>query len=227
VSYERPEWSKTPQGYRSPYPVRRFRFRRFPALLIACVLGYAAHVAAQRWPQHVAPVVVPVQRHVEHLVESGFKVADRVAPGWRPSPEQVAPYKGVASVIDGDTIEIHGQRFRLAYADAPESGQECRDGDRRKYRCGQLAANALDGFIAGRTVMCQPKGKSYDRIVAVCFVGEQDLAEWMVFHGFAVAEPTYGLAYVAVEAEAKAAGRGLWRGEFVLPKLHRKGQRLS
>lgn len=225
MSDDRPDWSRTPPGYRSPYPVKRFRFQRFPALLIVGVLAYAALVAAEKWPQHVAPVVRPVERQVEHLVESGFKVADRVVPGWRPSPEQVAPYKGVVSVIDGDTIELHGQRFRLAYADAPESDQVCRaDGER--YRCGQLAANALDGFIAGRAVMCQPKGKSYDRIVAVCHVGEQDLAEWMVFHGFAVAEPTYGLAYVGVEAQAKAAQRGLWRGEFVLPKLHRKGVRL-
>ena len=33
---------------------------------------------------------------------------------------------GTASVIDGDTIEIRGQRIRLHGIDAPESGQSCK-----------------------------------------------------------------------------------------------------
>jgi len=32
---------------------------------------------------------------------------------------------GVASVIDGDTLEIHGTRIRLHGIDAPESAQLC------------------------------------------------------------------------------------------------------
>ncbi|HEX7883996.1 MAG TPA: hypothetical protein VF499_14825, partial [Afipia sp.] len=34
---------------------------------------------------------------------------------------------GQASVIDGDTIEIHGTRVRLYGIDAPEHDQLCRD----------------------------------------------------------------------------------------------------
>lgn len=38
------------------------------------------------------------------------------------------PVLGVASVIDGDTIKIHGERIRLDAIDAPESHQLCLDG---------------------------------------------------------------------------------------------------
>jgi hypothetical protein len=46
---------------------------------------------------------------------------------------------GQASVIDGDTLEIHGVRIRLWGVDAPESSQLCRDDDSKLYQCGSQA----------------------------------------------------------------------------------------
>lgn len=45
---------------------------------------------------------------------------------------------GQASVIDGDTIEIHGERIRLVSIDAPESRQPCFDHQSRAWLCYNL-----------------------------------------------------------------------------------------
>ena len=63
---------------------------------------------------------------------------------------------GQASIVDGDTLEIHGTRIRLWGIDAPESSQLCRGEDSEPYRCGAQAANELDTFIGRRPVSCIP-----------------------------------------------------------------------
>jgi endonuclease YncB( thermonuclease family) len=114
---------------------------------------------------------------------------------------------GVASVIDGDTIEMHGTRIRLSGYDTPERGARC--GNQNVY---QRAANELDTFLAGRTVRCATTGTdSYDRTVATCSVGGTDLGEHMVSEGWGRDWPRYSHgAYADEEAAARGASRGLW-----------------
>ncbi len=58
----------------------------------------------------------------------------------------LADVAGTASVIDGDTIEVHGQRIRLHGIDAPESRQLCRrEGEPRQ--CRKDATNALTAAL--------------------------------------------------------------------------------
>src|SRR3954469_21639836 len=88
---------------------------------------------------------------------------------------------GQATVIDGDTLEIHGTRIRLWGIDAPESSQLCRGEDSLQYRCGATSANDLDAFIARRPVSCQSRDLDrYGRTVATCLVGGVDLGDWLV-----------------------------------------------
>jgi endonuclease YncB( thermonuclease family) len=95
---------------------------------------------------------------------------------------------GRASVIDGDTIEIRGQRIRLFGIDAPEGGQTCKDARGRTYRCGQRAAQALDYRISGSAVYCDPQDTDrYGRVVAICQAWGEDLNAWMVGLGWALA----------------------------------------
>ncbi|MHC2463331.1 thermonuclease family protein [Bradyrhizobium embrapense] len=131
---------------------------------------------------------------------------------------------GQASVIDGDTIEIHGTRVRLYGIDAPEHDQLCRDPHGGHYRCGQVAANALVAFIGRQTVACVEVDRDrYGRSVAVCSAGKVDLADWLVRGGLAIDWPRYSKGdYASAEAEARSKRSGIWNGEFVEPWRYRQ-----
>jgi len=130
---------------------------------------------------------------------------------------------GQASVVDCDTLEIHGTRIRLWGIDAPESTQLCRGEDSQLYPCGARASNDLDGFIARRVVDCSPISLDrYGRTVASCMVGGVDLAEWLVNSGLALDWPQYSRRrYNAAQRDAERAGRGIWSGSYVEPWLYR------
>jgi len=121
-----------------------------------------------------------------------------------PVPQSVA---GTASVVDGDTIEIHGYRIRLSGFDTPERGKRC-----ARQNVYQAAAFALSDFIGTRTVTCAVSGKdAYGRLVATCEADGADLGQHMVREGWARDWPRYSSgAYRGDEADARAAGRGLW-----------------
>lgn len=133
---------------------------------------------------------------------------------------------GRASVIDADTIEIHGQRIRLNGIDAPESRQQCQDRAGKPYRCGKASAEALDGFLAGsRPTSCVAVDRDrYGRTVADCFRADrQNAAAWLVRSGNALDWPKYsGGRYAAEQEAAKGEGAGIWQGHFMPPWEYRK-----
>lgn len=142
------------------------------------------------------------------------------------APATAQTITGRASVIDGDTIEIRGQRIRLHAVDAPESSQTCLDAGGRSYRCGQRAALALADEIGQRNISCrQTDIDRYRRIIGICQLGSIDLNGWMVRQGHAIAYRRYGLDYVMDEDLARRERRGMWSGQFAAPWEWRRGNR--
>lgn len=137
--------------------------------------------------------------------------------------------KGRASVIDGDTIEIAGQRIRFNGIDAPESAQRCQSSSRKAYACGRDAAKALDVFLAAsRPVTCQfVEWDQYGRFVGNCVRADgRSVQEWVVANGHALDWPRYSNgAFAAQEASAKASRLGIWQGDFQKPWDWRAAQK--
>ncbi|MBJ7483507.1 thermonuclease family protein [Brevundimonas sp.] len=141
-----------------------------------------------------------------------------------PAPPTVV---GRASMIDGDTFEIHDQRIRLWGVDAPEGRQSCDDAQVKAYACGRVAANRLDQHIQGRPVSCFEEDiDRYGRLVARCEVGGEDIGAWTVRQGHAVRYARYaGTAYVVEEAVARGGRAGVWAGRFTEPETWRRERR--
>ena len=120
---------------------------------------------------------------------------------------------GRARVIDGDTVAVGGETIRLHGIDAPEIGQQCVVASGRQADCGAIARDALRDRIGAGRVTCEGRERDrYDRLVARCAVGGEDLGRFMVAEGFAVAYRRYSDDYVSAEAQAVAASRGFWAG---------------
>lgn len=130
-----------------------------------------------------------------------------------------ADLQGRASVVDGDTIEIHGERIRILDIDAPESRQTCTRPDGEQWRCGREAALALSDWIGQRTVTCDASGKDrYGRWLARCTVGGMDVAKWLAREGLAVPYRDCKCEVVRAAADlAKHQQTGIWGGDYQMP----------
>jgi endonuclease YncB( thermonuclease family) len=117
------------------------------------------------------------------------------------------PTARVLRVVDGDTLEVNlaGKiaRIRLAEIDAPEKAQAW----------GREAGNALRALVAGREVSLRIVDVDrYGRQVCTVYVEGANVNRALVRDGHAWAYTEYAkdLVVIALEKEARGAGRGLW-----------------
>jgi endonuclease YncB( thermonuclease family) len=132
---------------------------------------------------------------------------------------------GSASVIDGDTIEIRGERIRVLGIDAPELDQMCSDrGGNDTWHCGQEAARALWDFLGQYPVTCETSGTDYaGRWFAYCDVPGMSIATWMAGNGWAIPNQDCKCEEVRAWARfAESKGAGIWGSVFQMPWEWRK-----
>ena len=128
------------------------------------------------------------------------------------APETVT---GVATVIDGDTIEIDGRSIDLYGIDAPEIRQTCTV-MLFPWKCGREAVKMLSALVADREVTCIIGCEAHG--AAVCSTSGTELNETMVRIGMA-------LAYVADETAAAREEAGVWQSRFDAPWEWRAAER--
>lgn len=140
-------------------------------------------------------------------------------------PALAATVEGRARAVDGDTLEVAGQKVRLFGVDAPELDQRCERGG-RAWACGQAARDELAAIIGRKRLVCAVQDiDRYGRSVAVCEAGGEDVGALMVRRGMALAYRRYSGRYVNAEAAAQADGLGLWTSAYVQPEAYRQAER--
>jgi endonuclease YncB( thermonuclease family) len=129
---------------------------------------------------------------------------------------------GTGAVIDGDTFKIGDTVIRLADVDAPELAQMCDGGAAELRPCGAYVADALAEHIGGREVRCSVlELDQYDRRISSCEIGGEDLSQWLVSNGLAMAFREYSERFVPDEQAARTARAALWQTDFQPPWEYR------
>lgn len=120
----------------------------------------------------------------------------------------------VVRVSDGDTITVADanteRRVRFAQIDAPE----------KKQPFGPEAREKLASLVLGKSVTVEYDATDrYGRIIGQVVIDATDVNFWLVREGYAwvYVEYPHTPPYVAAEAEARQAQRGLWAQPNPLP----------
>jgi endonuclease YncB( thermonuclease family) len=127
------------------------------------------------------------------------------------SPAHAQTISGRPTVLDGETLELRGQRLKLIAVDAPDD-HVCEATDDARWRCGPRAATALAELLEEAIVTCTLRDRDLlGRPIATCSLGAIDLSLWLIRNGLARdANSAPNGKYRQAQDEAKAARRGIW-----------------
>jgi endonuclease YncB( thermonuclease family) len=132
-------------------------------------------------------------------------------------------FAATARVVDGDTLEIAGVRYRLHGIDSPEAGQTCEKKGGGHWACGKAAIAEMQDLVANG-VSCDDRGGNddYGRTIGVCVATDGTVVNArMVETGNAWAYMKYSKDYAPLEKAARDAGIGVWQAKTEEPWVYR------
>jgi endonuclease YncB( thermonuclease family) len=138
-------------------------------------------------------------------------------------PAAAQTLSGRPLVTDGDTLVLESTEISLWGIAAPARDQIC-TADDQPYQAGELAMMVLTLLIAEDPVTCTPRGTDrHGHAVAQCAVAGGDLGSMLVAAGWARdVRVESGGSYALEEAQARAAGLGIWGGPCPPPREERQ-----
>lgn len=125
----------------------------------------------------------------------------------RPAAQEFSSF---ASIREDGSLNVGGRHVHLYGIYIPPTGQTCQTFF-RPVQCGSRAQLALNFRTEGEFVHCIPRAQNQDgSVIASCRVQDDDLSEWMLQRGWAIALPDSPFAYAAMEKIARNRGIGIW-----------------
>ncbi|MEO8408901.1 MAG: thermonuclease family protein [Oxalobacteraceae bacterium] len=168
-----------------------------------CESGFFCHIAKTR---------LSAERSRTGSKRRLFKALFALFIGFFMSAQSLADNEisSFAFVQDDGSLKISGVLIHLYGIYIPPTDQTCFTFI-RPVPCGSRASLALDFKISGDFVHCTQRILNPDgSLIASCRVGNEDLSEWMLQKGWAVALPDAPFEYAAMEKIAQAKGIGIW-----------------
>ena len=125
-------------------------------------------------------------------------------------------------IIDGDTINLNGEKIRFSGIDTPEIKQKCTKNN-EVIMCGIQAKELLINKIKNNKINCVREGKDqYKRTLAECFVNDLSLSSYLVKSGYAFAYRKFSNKFIEDEDFARSNKLGMWSMNFEYPWDWRK-----